>query len=332
MCVSLKIGVIGSNFVSDWLCQAVQETGEFTLAAMYSRKQETGEAFAAKYNIPLVYTDMEAFLSSDLDAVYIATPNFCHAPQAIDALKHGKHVLCEKPIATSMAQWQEMEKAALENDRVLLEAMRPAFDPAIQAVKDNLPKLGTIRRAVFEFCQYSSRYDKFKAGEILNAFNPALGNAAIMDIGVYAVHVCAMLFGRPVSVNSQSVMLYNGMEGMGTIFMPYAGETAGEGFQAQVIYAKIIDSVNPSVITGENGSICIDKLSQPGLVTLKLRGQESQVLFTKETDNNMIYQVRAFAELIRNHDIDHAYKKISTIEMEILDAVRAQNGIVFGEQ
>ncbi|MBQ3179237.1 MAG: Gfo/Idh/MocA family oxidoreductase [Clostridia bacterium] len=328
----LKIGVIGSNFVSDWLCQAVQETGEFTLAAMYSRKQETGEAFAAKYSIPLVYTDMEAFLSSDLDAVYIATPNFCHAPQAIDALKHGKHVLCEKPIATSLAEWREMEKAAVDNDRVLLEAMRPAFDPAIRTVKENLPKLGTIRRAVFEYCQYSSRYDKFKAGEILNAFNPALGNAAIMDIGVYAVHVCAMLFGRPLSVSSQSVMLCNGMEGMGTIIMPYEGETAGEGFQAQVVYAKIIDSVNPSVITGENGSILIDKLSQPGLVTLKLRGQDSQVLFTKETDNNMIYQVRAFAELIRNHDIDHAYKKVSAIEMEILDAVREQNGIVFGEQ
>ena len=278
----MKIGVIGSNFVSDWLCQAVQETGEFTLAAMYSRKQETGEAFAAKYDIPLVYTDMEAFLSSDLDAVYIATPNFCHAPQAINALKHGKHVLCEKPIATSLTEWKEMESAVLENDRVLLEAMRPAFDPAIQAVKDNLPKLGTIRRAVFEYCQYSSRYDKFKAGEILNAFNPALGNAAIMDIGVYAVHVCAMLFGKPLSVNSQSVMLYNGMEGMGTIFMPYEGETAGEGFQAQVVYAKIIDSVTPSVITGENGSILIDKLSQPGLVTMKLRGQESPALTVPE--------------------------------------------------
>lgn len=325
----MKIGVIGSNFVSDWLCQAVQETGTFTLAAMYSRKQETGDAFAAKYGIPMVYTDMEAFLSSDLDAVYIASPNFCHAPQAIDALRHGKHVLCEKPIATSFAEWTEMNRAAEENDRVLLEAMRPTFDPAMEAVKKNLPKLGTIRRAVFEFCQYSSRYDKFKAGEILNAFNPAMGNAAIMDIGVYAVHVCLMLFGRPLAVHSQSVMLHNGMEGMGNIFMPYAGSGAGEGFQAQVVYAKIIDSVNPSVITGENGSICIDKLSQPGVVTMKLRGQESQVLYTSETDNNMIYQVRAFAELIRNHDIDHRYKKISAMEMEILDEVRKQNGIVF---
>lgn len=321
----MKIGVIGSNFVSDWLCQAVQETGCFTLAAMYSRKKETGEAFAAKYGIPAVYTDMEAFLSSDIDAVYIASPNYCHAPQAIDALRHGKHVLCEKPIATSFAEWQAMEQAARDNDRVLLEAMRPAFDPAIAVVQENLARLGTIRRAVFEYCQYSSRYDKFKAGEVMNAFNPALGNAAIMDIGVYAVHVCLMLFGKPSAVQSKSVLLSNGMEGMGTIFLPYDEM----GFQAEVVYAKIIDSVNPSVITGENGSITIDKLSQPGLVTLRLRGKEPEVLFTKETDNNMIYQVRAFAELIQRGEVEHGYKKISAMEMEVLDTVREQNGIYF---
>lgn len=323
--MSMKLGIIGSNFVSDWLCEAVQATGDFTLAAMYSRTQETGNAFAAKYGIPAVYTDMDAFLSSDLDAVYIASPNFCHAPQTIDALRHGKHVLCEKPIATSLTEWQAMQQAAYDNGRVLLEAMRPAFDPAMDAVRENLPRLGTIRRAVFEFCQYSSRYDRFKAGEILNAFNPKMGNAAIMDIGVYAVHVCAMLFGRPLDVQSSSVMLHNGMEGMGNIFLPY------EGFQAQVVYAKIIDSVTPSMITGENGSILINKLSVPSEITVKLRGTEPEVLRFDHQPNNMIHQVRTFADLIRKNDIRHRYQEVSTIEMEILDTVRAQNGIVFGE-
>ena len=321
--MAMKIGVIGSNFVSDWLCEAVQATGDFKLAAMYSRTQETGDAFAAKYGIPVVYTDMEAFLSSDLDAVYIASPNFCHASQAIDALKHGKHVLCEKPVATSLAEYKAMQQAAYENKRILLEAMRPAFDPAIEAVRNALPSLGTIRRAVFEFCQYSSRYDRFKAGEVLNAFNPAYGNAAIMDIGVYAVHVCAMLFGRPLDVQSRSVMLHNGMEGMGTIFMPY------EGFQAQVVYAKIIDSVTPSIITGENGSVMINKLSVPSEITIKMRGKDPQVLRFDAEPNNMIHQVGVFADLIRREDAHHKYQDVSEIEMEILDMVRAQNGIVF---
>ncbi|MBR4959642.1 MAG: Gfo/Idh/MocA family oxidoreductase [Clostridia bacterium] len=321
--MAMKIGVIGSNFVSDWLCEAVQATGDFTLAAMYSRTQETGNAFAAKHGIPAVYTDMESFLASDLDAVYIASPNFCHAPQTIDALNHGKHVLCEKPIATCSAEWNAMREAAYRNDRVLLEAMRPAFDPAITAVRDNLPKLGTLRRAVFEFCQYSSRYDKFKAGEILNAFNPAYGNAAIMDIGVYAVHVCAMLFGRPNAVQSSSVILHNGMEGMGNIFLPY------DGFQAQIVYSKITDSVTPSVITGENGSILIGKLSVPEEITIKLRGKDPEILRFPAVPNNMIYQVRTFAELIRSGDVHNKYHETSALEMEILETVREQNGIVF---
>ncbi len=319
----IKIGVIGSNFVSDWMCETLNASADFELAAVYSRTQETGDVFAAKHGIPLVYTDMEAFLSSDLEAVYIASPNICHGPQAMDALRHGKHVLCEKPIATSAAEWKKMEKVAQENGRVLLEAMRPAFDPAILVARDALPLLGPIRRAVFEYCQYSSRYDRFKAGEVMNAFNPALGNAAIMDIGVYAVHVCLMLFGMPQEIDSRSVVFDNGMEAMGTIFMPY------DGFQAEVVYAKIIDSVNPSVIIGENGSITIDKLSAPRTVTLRLRGEEPRVISPEPVELNMVYEVGAFADLIKRGEIDHPYKKISAMEMEILDTVRAQNGIEF---
>jgi len=321
--MTLKIGIIGSNFVSDWLCQAVLETEEFSLEAIYSRKQETGDTFAAKYNIPNVYTNMEDFLSSDLDAVYIASPNKYHAPHAISALEHGKHVLCEKPIATSSVEWTKMEKAAQKNKVVLLEAMRPAFDPAIQVVKDNLHKIGTIRRAVFEFCQYSSRYDRFKQGEILNAFTPALGNAAVMDIGVYAIHVCAALFGRPLSIDSRSLLLHNGMEGMGNIFLSY------DSFFAQVVYAKIYDSVTPSMIIGEDGAILIDKLSQPSSVTLHMRGGKPEQIYTSNTDNNMIYQVRTFAKLIRENLTAHTYNRVSSLVMEILDTVREQNNIRF---
>jgi len=324
--MSLKLGVIGSNFVSDWLCKAVLETGVFSLAAMYSRKQETGDSFAAKYGIPRTYTDLDAFFSSDLDAVYIASPNICHAQQAIAALRHGKHVLCEKPIATTAQEWKAMEAAAAEHSCVLLEAMRPAFDPAYSVIRENLPRLGVLRRAVFEYCQYSSRYDKFKAGEILNAFNPALGNAAVMDIGVYAFHVCAMLFGKPLSLTSHSLVFPNGMEAMGTAFLPY------ENFQAEIVYSKITDSVSPSIIMGENGSITIDKLNAPHEVVLRLRGEKPVYLVQGGTENNMIYQVQEFARLIRNGETSHPYSAVTGTVMELLDTVCAQNGIVFREK
>ncbi|MBQ7921581.1 MAG: Gfo/Idh/MocA family oxidoreductase [Clostridia bacterium] len=322
--MAYRIGIIGTNFVSDWLCEAVAETGLFVSAAVYSRTEEKGRAFADKHGIPQVFTDLEAFLSSDLDIVYVASPNSLHCQHAVAAMQHGKHVLCEKPIATTAAELELMKKTAAEHQRVLLEAMRPAFDPAIQLVKDSLPALGQIRRVCLEYCQYSSRYDKFKNGEIMNAFNPALGNAAIMDIGVYAVHVCLQLFGKPTGeIISKSVILQNGMEGMGTIFLPYSD------FQAEVVYAKIIDSVNGSCIIGENGTILIDKISVPGSIKLQLRGKELVELLTSTVSNNMIYELNALADLIARGDIEHRYMEVSTMEMEILDTVRKQNNIKF---
>ena len=93
----IKLGIIGSNFVTDWLCESVQKTEGIILHAMYSRTEERGREFAGKYGIASVFTDLDAFLSSDIDAVYIASPNFLHAYQAIKAMEKGKHVLVEKP-------------------------------------------------------------------------------------------------------------------------------------------------------------------------------------------------------------------------------------------
>ena len=95
----IKLGFIGSNFVSDWLADAAATCDSYGLCAIYSRTAEKGGDFASRHGIPTVYTDMEAFLSSDIDAVYIASPNCCHFSQTMDAISHGKHVLCEKPIA-----------------------------------------------------------------------------------------------------------------------------------------------------------------------------------------------------------------------------------------
>ena len=93
----LKLGIIGTNFVSDWLCDAVKETDGIENSAVYSRTHEKGSEFAAKHGIGCVYTDMDEFLCSDIDAVYIAAPNKFHYGYAMKAVNAGKHVLLEKP-------------------------------------------------------------------------------------------------------------------------------------------------------------------------------------------------------------------------------------------
>ena len=320
---NVKLGIIGTNFVSDWLCDSVKVSDGIINHAVYSRTEEQGNAFAEKHSIKNVYTDMEMFLSSDIDAVYIASPNFLHFSQAEAAIKHGKHVLVEKPAALTRNEFESLERMAKDSGVVILEAMRPAHDIAMNEVRDFISKIGTIRRAAFEFCQYSSRYDKFRAGEVLNAFNPAMGNAAIMDIGIYPLHCCVMLFGEPKGIYSRSVKLHNGFEGMGTIFLDYGD------VQAEVVYSKITDSVNPSIITGEDGTVSIGKTSTLETVTFHPRKGEPKELIANREGNNMVYEIADFVKMIRGEMSADKFNEITAITLGIIDEVRQQNGIEF---
>lgn len=330
----IKLGIIGSNFVADWMCDSIDKTDGIANHAIFSRTAERGNEFAARHNIPNVYTSLEDFLSSDIDAVYIASPNFLHAPYAVAAMDHGLHVIVEKPAALSEAEFVGMEEAAERNGVVLMEAMRPIHDPVIKVIRGAMKEIGTIRRASFEFCQYSSRYDRFKAGEIMNAFDPSLGNAALMDIGVYAVACMVYLLGgKPDSIYSKSVILHNGMEGMGSIFLDYGSA------QAEVVYSKITESYNPSSITGEDGTILIGKLSTLENVRLCRRlkntgnGQNDtseETLAVSGDQNNMIFEAADFVKLIRGGCSEGGeWNRITRESLRIMDEVRRQSGIVF---
>ena len=157
-----------------------------------------------------------------------------------------------------------MQAKAKASGVLLLEAMRPAFDHGYEIIKEQIKTLGKIRSAHLEFCQYSSRYNAFLSGEVLRAFNQNYGNAALLDIGVYPLHVSAMLFGEAKSLSSHSTFLSGGFEGMGQVTLGY-----GDYF-VTVLYSKIVQSTLPSVILGEKGSLHIDKLSEPSSLTLCL--------------------------------------------------------------
>ncbi len=329
----IRIGVIGTNFVSDWLCEAAATLDSVAVTAVYSRAQATGDAFAEKHGIAHVFCDYDAFLSFDgIDAVYIASPNFAHCDQAIRALRAKKHVLCEKVIATDSAALSRMIQAAKENGCVLLEAMRPVHDPCMTLVREQLPKLGTLRRVVFDYCQYSSRYDKFRAGEIMNAFNPAYSNAAVMDIGCYIIHVTAMLFGRPKQILSTSVKLSNGFEGAGHVLLDYGG------MKAELSYSKITESVTPNLFMGEDATLTLGKITMPHDIQLHYhKGSANYGTAASDTEyipyealpNNMVFELTDFARLCREGKAEHEYLEASVIALEIIDEIRRQNDIVF---
>lgn len=331
----IRFGVVGTNFITDWVIAGARQDPRFELTAVYSRRQETADAFAAKHGIPHTFTSLEEMAGSSLiDAVYIASPNFLHASQSILCMQHGKHVLCEKPLASNAREAKEMIEAARRYNVTFMEAMKPTLTPNFRAVQENLHRLGVIRRYFSCYCQYSSRYDKFKEGIVLNAFNPDLSNGAMMDIGIYTVYPMVVLFGRPEKVDASGIVLSSGADGQGAVNFLY------DGLNATVLYSKIADSALPTEIQGESGNIVLDRINRigrveyiPRLAASSGKGERPEgVDISAVTDRDeYYYEVAEFIDLIQSGRRESAVNshENSLITLEIIDEVRRQLGIVY---
>ena len=310
----MNIAVIGTNFISDSFCDAARLVEGVTVAAVYSRSKARGREFARKHGIFRVYSDLSDMLSDkEIDSVYVASPIFAHAEQSILAMAAEKHVLCEKMMAATLDEFYAMKAASEKYGRVLLEAMRPAHDPLIGLVRDNLSKIGKIRRASLEFCQYSSRYDKFKAGIVENAFEPKIKNSALSDIGIYPLYLALDLFGEPCEIGCRSVFLENGFEGEGVLTLGYPDKLV------TVTYSKIFGGALPSVIEGEDGAIIINKISAPTEISLRLRGREPKIIGRADTEENMKYEIAAFRDMCEEK-LDHKpYLDITELQQKTVD-------------
>ena len=268
----LRFGIIGTNFISEWFVAACRSTaGRAEPTAVYSRDLGRGRTFADSQEITDAFDDLGALIEA-VDAVYVASPNAAHHPQAMAAIAAGRHVLVEKVMGTSTAQVEEIFASARANGVIAMEAVRNVHAPTHQLVRDRLPELGAVRYARFEKLQYSSRYDRFRAGELLNAFDPALGNSALADIGVYCLQPALDLFGMPPRTSGASVWLDNGFEGGGSLQLDYRDKVV------DVAYSKIVAGVGPSVINGEDATLILDDPGEPSRIELRRRGGASTVL------------------------------------------------------
>ncbi|WP_028609323.1 Gfo/Idh/MocA family protein [Paenibacillus harenae] len=322
----IRFGIIGTNWITEAFIDAAREVEGFALTAVYSRSEETGRAFAAKHGAEAVYTDLDAMAGSGkIDAVYIASPNSFHADHAIACLNRGIHVLCEKPIASNAHEVKRMIAAARENGVLLMEALKSTLLPGFQAIQENLHKLGTVRRYFASYCQYSSRYDAYKAGTVLNAFNPVYSNGALMDLGVYCIYPLVTLFGKPDAVKATGVMLESGVDGEGSLVLQYPN------MDAVVMYSKITHSALPSEIQGENGSIVIDKISEADKIEIQYRNGTSEDISRPTNSKSMFYEAKEFMELIRTGRTESSVNSFenSLAALEIMDEARRQFGLVY---
>lgn len=250
----IRFAVVGTNWITKQFVDAAHETGKYKLTAIYSRSLEQAQAFAKDYPVEHLFTSLDELAQSpDVDAVYIASPNSLHFPQTRLFLSHKKHVICEKPLASNLQEVEAAIALAKENNVVLFEAFKTASLPNFLLLKETLAKVGKLRKAFINYCQYSSRYQRYLDGENPNTFNPAFSNGSIMDIGFYCTASAVALWGEPQAVLATASLLDSGVDAEGTVVLSYGD------FDVTLHHSKVSDSAIPSEIQGEDGALVIEK-------------------------------------------------------------------------
>lgn len=320
----IRFAVIGTNWITRQFVDAAHETGKYKLTAVYSRSLEQAQSFANDYPVEHLFTSLEAMAQSDdVDAVYIASPNSLHFPQTELFLRHKKHVICEKPLASNLREVEQAIAVARENQVVLFEAFKTASLPNFQLLQQTLPKLGQLRKAFINYCQYSSRYQRYLDGENPNTFNPAFSNGSIMDIGFYCLASAVALWGEPKQVQASASLLDSGVDAHGVVVMDYGD------FSVTLQHSKVSDSTLPSEIQGEAGALVIEKISECQKLSFVPRGSKAQDLSQPQHINTMLYEAEEFARLVENNEVNHPGLEVSRITAKVQTEIRRQTGVVF---
>lgn len=238
----MRLGIIGTGMMARFVLPHMASWGIDVVAVCGSgRSPEKVEAIADEFCIPQRFAGFaELIACPDIDTVYVAMPNAMHYDLTMAALEAGKHVVCEKPFATNAREAQAMADRAEELGLFLWEGMMAFRQPNFLHVRDEwLGRIGDVKLAMAVFNRYSSRYDRFMAGETMQTFDPAFAGGCLMDIGVYCVATLVGLFGEPLR-SSYHANMVRGIDTSGIMTMDY------DGFTAVAIGAK--DCAAPSFV------------------------------------------------------------------------------------
>ena len=321
----INFGTVGTSWITEEFINTGKTFDEFKLTAVYSREEEKGRTFAEKHGVKNFYNNLDRMAKSDIDAVYIASPNSLHCSQVMLFMEHKKHVICEKPMASNCKELEMMFRCAKENNVLLMEAYKSALMPGFKTIKEQLPKLGVIRSIYINFSKYSSRYDAHKAGKPVNTFKAKFSNGAMMDLGVYCLYPVIILFGAPKEVKAFSTIIPDGVDGAGTTIMDY------ETFTATLNYSKVGNSFLPSEIQGEDATLCIDKFNIPEKIEVRYRDRRKEEIVISERQDSMCYEIEEFIRCIKEGHMQSPINshKLSYDSMSVMDEVRRQTGIIY---
>lgn len=317
---ALRWAIIGAgNIAHKFVRDARRANADFV--AVGSSAVERARAFAEEMDIPHFGTYHDVLAREDVDAVYIATTHNFHVANALAALKAGKAVLVEKPIATSVVELQALRAAATEAGALVMEAMWSRFLPLYRIVRGIIDSgaLGEISYVRAEHNKYLRGIDRME--------KPELAGGASLDLGVYSASFIHWILGKPEHIIASGNVTDANVDLDVAAILRYP--------KAVAIYETSMGNrtATGATIGGTRGFIDLpDQFYRPSKIRLVLNEEggrpeiDEQWSIEQIKDYGFEYQAAAFARAF--HDgltevPEHTMQDAEEV-LAILDEVRAQ--------
>ena len=302
------------------------------IVAVSSSNIEHARSFASEFGIneENCFSDLEEMLSEiEVDAVYVCTPNHLHFEQCLLSIKHGKNVLCEKPMGDNLKQTKALIDAAKEADVFLMEGMWSRFFPAVRKVRAWLSE-GKIGRPRTFFASFGTdqqskqsqwRYDSKSSG------------GALRDVAIYTIAFSSLVFGKAKAWKGNCELNEAGIDVFNNIMLTYGEDEAA-------FMSSSLNSSSPYDlrIVGTEGQIVIEPYFWKPQKACLYRfdgttlGQDCVEVFEEEySGSGFQYEIMAVSDCIReNKKVSDEYSFQETLEIaELLEEIRKSWGIVY---
>ena len=318
----MRWGICGTGAIARKFVDALRRVPDARVVAVGSRSAERAEAFGARLRIERRHGTYEALAEDDgVDVVYVASTQDRHRDDTIRFLASGRHVLCEKPMALSVAEADAMFDAAQRADRFLMEGMWSRFLPSYVQLRRLLDD-GAIGQPVLVQADFSFAVPgESRPGHRL--FDPERGGGALMDLGVYPLQLSRLVFGEPDHVFATGLLTDSGVDGQTTLTL-----THPHGGVAMLSAAIITPGTCTARVMGTEGAITLDAFMH-ATRTLTVEGHVPRVIETEPASIHL--QIPEVHRCVREGRVQSdAWSWADTrAQLAVTDRARRQIGLAY---
>ncbi len=319
----IKWGIVGPGNIATSFTEDLKLVKDAEVAAVASRSLERAQQFADEFNIPNVFGSYDELFNSDtVDIVYVATPHNFHKDLSIQAIKSGKHVLCEKPLGVNRAEVEEIVAAAKARQVFMMEGLWSRFNPSVQKAKQMVDD-GTIGDVGYLHADFA--FYGLDRGLDSRLLNPELASGSLLDIGIYPVFLAYLILGMPKEIMAKSNFLDNGTELQTSMLFHYDSAQA-------VLYSGLTSaSKMEAEISGSKGEIFIDNMWHQADGCSLLKDGKTEQFDLPRKGNGFVYEIEEVHECLKANKLQRdLWSHQNSLDVaELLDTIREKCGITF---